>query len=81
MTDLLKTPEFWMAVSAILPLITLFIPAPYRPILEIIGRIIAAMPKKTVEAPAVQHPLPKLRESPADVMREAEARFKERGGQ
>lgn len=75
--NLIQTPEFWMAVAAILPFITLFIPAPYRPILAVIAKIIEAWPKKKVEpAEALRKPL----ENPADVMRDAEARFKERGG-
>ncbi len=81
MTALLQSAEFWMAVSAILPLITLFIPAPYRPLVDLVWKVIQAWPKKKAEPPSAPGPIPKPLENPADIMRDAIARHKERGSQ
>lgn len=77
--EIIQTAEFWMAASAALSLVALFIPAPYRPILALIGKIIEAWPKKKLEPPAKIIPDP--RPDPVQVMRDAEARFKEKGGE
>ena len=87
MNEVLASAEFWMAVSGLVGVIALFIPAPYKPILLVVQKILEIISKKKLpndktksEDKKNSEVLKDVMQSPADIMRDAEARFKENRG-